>query len=458
MHGELARTRCFSYICSVNCSERRPSGTHFFCVQRSIVKTFLPTRLYRREISAKNASPLMKIESFSIQNYKCIKDLAVDCRGADGEIRQWTVLLGENNTGKTNVLRALALLRPLELEIEIERNGNKCITTKYAPTASPIDLNANIIAMLTDGVEWGIDRFSRTFWEDPIDLHIHGYGVSRYPARTALSEREGNPTDTLFNSNARLLDFQEWLLQLDYSQKSGSEKSQKRLEKMHDLVRSDLFPGVTDFSFKKDGDNEHVVVVFSAGKDGDVRFEELGFGYQTSLTWLADLCKRLFELYPESENPLHEEAVVLVDELDLHLHPKWQRDIVPTLSKVFPRVQFIVTTHSPHVLQSMEDVNLYVLRRDAESGEVAFKHCPRSDFRGWTVEDILSETMGLGEKIHSDYYNLQVENFNKALDEEDLQQAVKAYEELDRLMKADDPLRRMFDLQLGQLKRRHDQA
>ena len=309
-----------------------------------------------------------------------------------------------------------------------------------------------------NGERWGFAPEGRASSEEPFDLHVYAYGVSRYPARTALSEGEGHPTETLFNSNARLLDFQEWLLQLDYSQKSGSEKSRKRLQKMHDLVSSDLFPGVTDFDFKKDGNNEHVVVVFAAGKDGDVRFEELGFGYQTSLTWLADLCKRLFELYPEAENPLHEEAVVLVDEIDLHLHPKWQRDLVPTLSKIFPNVQFIVTTHSPHVLQSMEDVNLYVLRRDAESGEVAFRHCPRSDFRGWTVEDILSETMGLGEKIHSDYYNLQVENFNKALDEEDLQQAIKAYEELDRLMKADDPLRRMFDLQLGQLKRRHDQA
>ena len=400
----------------------------------------------------------MKIESFSIQNYKCIKDLAVDCRGADGEIRQWTVLLGENNTGKTNVLRALALLRPLESEVGIECDGNKIITTKYVPTVLAVHPSTMMKAMLTGGVEWGIDRSFRTFWEDPIDLHIYGYGVSRYPARTALSEREGDSTETLFNSKARLSDFQEWLLQLDYSQKSGSEKSQKRLEKMHDLVEGDLFPGAMNFSFKKDGDNEHVVVVFSAGKDGDVRFEELGFGYQTTLTWLADFCKRMFELYPDAENPLHEEAVVLVDEIDLHLHPKWQRDIVPTLSKEFPNVQFIVTTHSPHVLQSMEDVNLYVLRRNAESGEVAFKHCPRSDFRGWTVEDILSETMGLGEKIHSDYYNQQVEDFNEALDEDNLQRAEKAYEELDRLMKADDPLRRMFELQLGQLRRRYDQA
>jgi len=420
-------------------------------VLRSIVKTFLLTRSYRREISGKNASPLMKIESFSIQNYKCIKDLAVDCRGADGEIRQWTVLLGENNTGKTNVLRALALLRPLESGIEIECNGKKSITTKYAPTASPIDLNANIIAMLTDGIEWGIDRSRRTIWEDPIDLHIYGYGVSRYPARVALSEREAKPGETLFRASARLLDFQEWLLQLDYSQKSGSEKSRKRLQKMHDLVSSDLFPGVTDFDFKKDGNNEHVVVVFAAGKDGDVRFEELGFGYQTSLTWLADLCKRLFELYPESENPLHEEAVVLVDEIDLHLHPKWQRDIVPTLSKVFPRVQFIVTTHSPHVLQSMADVNLYVLRRDETSGEITVERSDVTDFTGWTVEEILSETMELKDGVRSVVYNEKKRAFENALKAKDRQAAERLYAELEQMMRPGNPMRSIYRIELEEL-------
>ena len=405
----------------------------------------------------------MKINEFAIYYYKCVKGLFVNCRGTGGVIKQWTVLLGENNTGKTNVLRALALLRPVKVKVkaEIDTDATAVLTSEIKEEYVPVGLKeaADIAIMATiSGGLWAILPEGRAYSEEPVDLHIYGYGVSRYPARTALSEREGNPTATLFDSNARLSDFQEWLLQLDYSQKSGSEKSQKRLEKMHDLVRSDLFPGVTDFSFKKEGDNEHVVVVFSAGKDGDVRFEELGFGYQTTLTWLADFCKRMFELYPDAENPLHEEAVVLVDEIDLHLHPKWQRDLVPTLSKIFPNVQFIVTTHSPHVLQSMEDVNLYVLRRDAESGEVAFKHCLRSDFRGWTVEDILSETMGLNEKIHSDYYNQQVEDFNEALDEDNLQRAEKAYKELDRLMKADDPLRRMFDLQLGQLRRRYDQA
>ena len=390
----------------------------------------------------------MKIESFSIQNYKCIKDLAVDCRGADGEIRQWTVLLGENNTGKTNVLRALALLRPKKTSYRTELDP--VFKEVYMPVGVLETSDVTVISSVS-GERWGFAPEGRSYSIEPFDLHLYGYGVSRYPARTALSEREGHPTETLFNSNARLSDFQEWLLQLDYSQKSGSEKSQKRLEKMHDLVRSDLFPGVTDFSFKKDGDNEHVVVVFSAGKDGDVRFEELGFGYQTSLTWLADLCKRLFELYPESENPLHEEAVVLVDELDLHLHPKWQRDIVPTLSKVFPRVQFIVTTHSPHVLQSMAEVNLYVLRRDETSGEITVERSDVTDFTGWTVEEILSETMELKDGVRSVVYNEKKRAFENALKAKDRQAAEQLYAELEQMMRPGNPMRSIYRIELEEL-------
>ena len=390
----------------------------------------------------------MKIESFSIQNYKCIKDLAVDCRGADGEIKQWTVLLGENNTGKTNVLRALAQLRPEKTSFRTDLDP--VFKEAYIPVGVLETSDATVISYV-NGERWGYDPEGRAYSEEPFDLHIYGYGVSRYPARTALSEREGNPTETLFNSNARLSDFQEWLLQLDYSQKSGSEKSQKRLEKMHDLVRSDLFPGVTDFSFKKDGDNEHVVVVFSAGKDGDVRFEELGFGYQTTLTWLVDFCKRMFELYPDADNPLHEEAVVLVDEIDLHLHPKWQRDLVPTLSKIFPKVQFIVTTHSPHVLQSMEDVNLYVLRRNAESGEIEAERSNVTNFTGWTVEEILGVTMELGDDVLSVAYNAVKKDFEEALRNKDRAAAQRYYERLDEMMRPGNPMRSIYRIRLEEM-------
>ena len=460
MSCELVRTRCFSYICSVNCFERRPSCTNFFCVLRLIVKTFLPTRSYRRETSAKNASSLMKIESFSIQNYKCIKDLAVDCRGANGEIKQWTVLLGENNTGKTNVLRALSYLVVSKLDFRVEIGEEREVieegTTFIARGCEGLFRKVKPIqcvkSILSNGDHWNSDSRIECAKGTVSYLDLFPYGVNRVPARAVLSERVTFPYYmTLFTSDARLLDLQEWLLQLDYSQKSGSEKSQKHLDKMHDLVRSDLFPGVTDFSFKKDGDNEHVVVVFSAGKDGDMRFDELGFGYQTTLTWLTDFCKRMFELYPDAENPLHEEAVVLVDEIDLHLHPKWQRDLVPTLSKIFPKVQFIVTTHSPHVLQSMEDVNLYVLRRNAESGEIEAERSNVTNFTGWTVEDILSVTMELGDDVLSVAYNAVKKDFEEALRNKDRAAAQQCYERLDDMMRPGNPMRSIYRIRLEEM-------
>ena len=445
MDAELVRTRCYSYICSDILLEIDGLRTHR-CAHDPEKRS--STRSYGRETSGSTPFPSMKIANFSIRNYKCIKDLSVDCRGEDGETRQWTVLLGENNTGKTNVLRALALLRPKKTSYRTELDP--VFKEVYMPVGVLETSDVTVISSVS-GERWGFAPEGRSYSIEPVDLHIYGYGVSRYPARTALSEREGNPTETLFDSNARLSDFQEWLLQLDYSQKSGSEKSRKRLEKMHDLVSSDLFPGVTDFDFKKDGNNEHVVVVFAAGKDGDVRFEELGFGYQTSLTWLADLCKRMFELYPEAENPLHEEAVVLVDELDLHLHPKWQRDIVPTLSKVFPRVQFIVTTHSPHVLQSMADVNLYVLRRDETSGEITVERSDVTNFTGWTVEEILSETMELKEGVRSVVYNEKKRAFENALKAKDRQAAEQLYAELEQMMRPGNPMRSIYRIELEEL-------
>lgn len=399
----------------------------------------------------------MKIESFLIQNYKCIKDLAVDCRGADGEIKQWTVLLGENNTGKTNVLRALSYLVVSKFDFRVEFGEEREVIgegTTFAARGNETFFGKGkqyVKSILSNGDHWNSDSSIECAKGTVSYLDLFPYGVNRVPARVALSERDTFPYDTLFSSDARLLDLQEWLLQLDYSKQHGSSMSQKRLEKMHELLKSELFPEIKGFKFGRyELENDQVSVRFET-IDGDMRFDELGFGYQTTLTWLTDFCKRMFELYPDAENPLHEEAVVLVDEIDLHLHPKWQRDLVPTLSKIFPNVQFIVTTHSPHVLQSMEDVNLYVLRRDAESGEIEAERSNVTNFTGWTVEEILSETMELKEGVRSVVYNEKKRAFEDALKAKDRAQAEKIYAELERLMRPGNPMRSIYRVELEEL-------
>ncbi len=184
-------------------------------------------------------------------------------------------------------------------------------------------------------------------------------------------------------------------------------------------------------------------------KDGWFRYNELGFGYQSSLSWIIDLSKRLFEAYPESENPLAESAVVLIDEIDLHLHPRWQRDIVGYLSKAFPGIQFIASTHSPSVLQSMSDVNLYVMTR--KDGKVMVKRSPLTDFNGWSVEEILRDVMDMNDDIYSDAYQEYMRLFDAGLDQADRDKAKAAYSELLKILHPDNPLRRMLEIQYKML-------
>ena len=76
---------------------------------------------------------------------------------------------------------------------------------------------------------------------------------------------------------------------------------------------------------------------------GEIELSELSLGYKTMFAWSIDLALRLYQANPKSENPLEEPCVVLIDEIDLHLHPRWQRQLKDFLTKHFPKAQFICT-------------------------------------------------------------------------------------------------------------------
>ena len=108
---------------------------------------------------------------------------------------------------------------------------------------------------------------------------------------------------------------------------------------------------------------------------------------------MVDFASRMFERYPESLNPLAEPAVVLVDEIDLHLHPKWQRTLMAYLSERFPNTQFIATAHSPLVVQAAQDANIVLLRREGD--HVVIENNVEA-VRNWRVDQILtSDLFGL---------------------------------------------------------------
>lgn len=91
----------------------------------------------------------------------------------------------------------------------------------------------------------------------------------------------------------------------------------------------------------------------------DLQIDQMSGGYKAVLSVVADIAKRLSIANPYSKNPLGEEAVILIDELDLHLHPKWQKTIVGDLKRTFPNCQFIITTYSPFIIQALSADELF---------------------------------------------------------------------------------------------------
>jgi predicted ATP-binding protein involved in virulence len=116
---------------------------------------------------------------------------------------------------------------------------------------------------------------------------------------------------------------------------------------------------------------------------------QLSDGEKCLLAMVGDLARRLAIANPGLENPLEGEGVVLIDEIELHLHPQWQRKIIPALTRTFPNCQFIVTTHSPQVLSYVKPENIYILKKKEQG--VTVSH-PQSSY-GRDSNQILEDTM-----------------------------------------------------------------
>ena len=123
----------------------------------------------------------------------------------------------------------------------------------------------------------------------------------------------------------------------------------------------------------------------------ELRLEQFSDGYKIIIAMVADIASRMAEGNPEMINPLEASGVVLVDEIDLHLHPKWQQQILKQLAETFPNVQFIVSTHSPIVLLGALDIT-QIVRLDGKHIDCNIQH----DYTSYDVNQILlSQLFGL---------------------------------------------------------------
>jgi len=118
---------------------------------------------------------------------------------------------------------------------------------------------------------------------------------------------------------------------------------------------------------------------------------QLSDGEKCLMAMVGDIARRIAIANPLRDNPLEGEGIILIDEIDLHLHPLWQRMVIPKLTEAFPNCQLLISTHSPHVITHVRPENLFLLSMTHEG----LKSLRPSESYGKTVERVLEDLMGL---------------------------------------------------------------
>ncbi|MCT7908364.1 AAA family ATPase [Arcobacter lacus] len=209
----------------------------------------------------------------------------------------------------------------------------------------------------------------------------------------------------------------EWLLKHELA--SIQQKEETPVLQSIKNAAINALENCTDISF--DFEEGRVIVDFE--DDISIPFEHLSDGQRTILGLFCDIARRAAILNPHFGGEASEKTkgVVLIDELDLHLHPKWQMKIVEDLKKVFPNIQFICTTHSPILLRSIEKEKIIILENGKQS---------KLDFftKGRDINSILYDLMGVPKRTKE--YENKVDNLFGFLEDEDIQKAEEILNEL----------------------------
>ena len=367
----------------------------------------------------------MWVEEIRLENIRCFERTTIRLTNADNEPHRWVTFLGENGAGKSTLLQALALLlagpegastlipQPLGWLREESRAGKigtrihqgKRDPGKFGETKTSKSFGYTFFVTGSKSMKIRNKTYSEPQIVESSDTRLSwlrrnalssknlgwfasGYGAFRRLTRSSQiivpsldpQMRHTNFT-TQFNEDHSLATFERWMVYLDYRIAKADDKDAEYKKQIGIQAINRILPEGVDF----DTVSPEGRILFRVN-GRSVPTISLSDGYRSVLALVGDLVWRLMQAFPESEDPLHEEGVVLIDELDIHLHPTWQRQIAQWLRGQFPNIQFIITTHSPLVASGAGEDALTIATRMEDD---KFVHERVDDVAAMNVDHIL---------------------------------------------------------------------
>jgi predicted ATP-binding protein involved in virulence len=366
----------------------------------------------------------IRIAHLNLLNFRGFADLSVDF---DNNL---TVFIGNNGSGKTTILEAVAVCLQYVKE-QVQDHAQKDIFTdsdiRIAKGVDTFDINLsfsepsarlnasyirrgrpsfNFIGISNDEPDYEIEATLKTWYRDNKSLEIIAY----YPCQAITVENGQAVNFNVFNVENAYDDtldgrfnfsmLNKWLIwQYSLRQEIGANV-------FFDHIVEAI---IGQKGILNDADNRlfnDLRVTYANNPEGALLFvkeaapllaHQLSSGEKMLFALVADIGRRLVTANPNSQDPLKEgSGLVLIDEIDLHLHPSWQQKVVLKLIELFPKVQFVITSHSPAVISSLTPQHIRVLIPDEKTGQkrVIDAGKEHKHTKGLEPNRILKEIMG----------------------------------------------------------------
>ncbi|PJE45017.1 MAG: hypothetical protein CUR32_01325 [Flavobacterium sp.] len=333
-------------------------------------------KLYREQLAElneyENASYYNKekpfyLKSFEIKDYGYLDRISINNIPHDN---RWIFITGENGSGKTSLLKALAIFL-----------GQGIIPSSHLRNfpKTPI-FKANLIGGKGEEkiiIREGNDSESRNAKRSLL-RGFAAYGIHRtvIKSRLYLSKninheltKSGFLESILSDGITPLIDFNKTIEEWSDSKYSLEKFNHRREFFAKALLRT--VPGLVDIHFKESrkGLTTDFFIRYNEGPVSKVSFDQLSSGTKSTLSFVSDIIIRFYKQQPEAYDPSEFRGIVIVDEIDLHLHPQGQKNLILALNEVFPNIQFIVSTHSPIPLLGAPKESIFItIERDNKSG------------------------------------------------------------------------------------------
>ncbi len=402
----------------------------------------------------------MRIKRLELENFRGFKKAAVDF--PKGNV---AVFFGWNGAGKTAVLDAVAITLSTIIDEKYEygvyQNDDDILKGEENTTLDATYSNNNsaeykIVSRLKLGGKPQIsvtglqDLFDRTRKLDE-NLPVIVYYKTQREIRPQNSKKFKHTKGRLFAYikaiDAEVNDFNdfvEW-----FSNEQGAENDQKVEKGKLDWENPSLYAirrGISIFLSEMDANfsglkvrrqsNEdldinapsHKPVLFIQKKGQELKLSQLSSGERTLIMLAVDILRRAVILNPQMPDPLQSSGVVLIDEIELHLHPKWQRAAIPALKATFPNIQFIIATHSPQVLSEVENGAVF----EIENFQIHTRNTYGRD-NNWQLH-VIMEDHERPEEVQQD-----LEEYFKLLRDGDLDKAARLRQQIEEKIGTDEP-------------------